>query len=150
MGDDQSPKREHTWRHGTRMYAFEDHRKFVRPRCRHLQAEHERADALCADTRVGSNSKRSGTRIRRPAGLGARFYRLRGSPNPTTTRRATEPDNSVRCKFVSWVFGQSYSCTLSFSGSTAGGGCRFSRLVCRNRSSSSASGRHVFLLWKSG
>ena len=80
------------------------------------------------------------------AGNGRR-QSLRGSSWPAccrllclrTTRRATEPDSSVRCTFVSCVFAldrrrtpDSFFPSVS-STAGGGGGCRFSRLVWRNQ-----------------
>ena len=71
----------------------------------------------------------------------------------TTTRRATEPDSSVRCTFVSWVF--TWTVVLHYTGffpflrrQRWVQSCRFSCLVWRNQIGLSWSGRvHAFLFW---
>ena len=93
----------------------------------------------------------TGTRIRRPDGVGARFYRLRSSPNLTTTRRATEPDNSVRCAHLSAGcldrrIRASYPFPVLRRQAVAGDSHAWFAAIGFG-SSSSASGRHVLLLW---
>lgn len=173
-GDEQRA-REHTWRHATHTYdALE---KFIRP-CyvpRRLQSwssanasmrymQKTRAWRAATDGVVHvSAARRPAGRLQREiyrAGNGRR-QSLRGSSWPAccrllclrTTRRATEPDSSVRCTFVSCVFAldrrrtpDSFFPSVS-STAGGGGGCRFSRLVWRNQLWLSWLGRgHVFLL----